>query len=189
MQNRNLKLGLCGLALTSFLAVNAHSVVHADTVSDSNANNNAITWDSDSDDSQVVKNEPQQEKVSQSVQTPIVQQNKAVQTQPAQKQVVEQPKQATVQVKQTQPVQNKKIMVSDVSSTSVSQKRAETSAVRQSNVQTSTVNRLNSNNANTNLRVANVQATSNFIIFSPFLLIRKCGRFVLSVTVLIIVFH
>ena len=155
MQNKNLKLGLCGLALTSFLALNAHSVVHADAVQDSNANNNAITWDSDSDDSQVVKNEPQQEKVSQSVQTP------AVQTQPAQEQVVEQPKQATVQVKQTQPIQNKKIMVSDVSSTSVSQKRAETSAVCQSNVQTSTVNRLNSNNANTNLRVANVQATSN----------------------------
>ena len=157
MQNKNLKLklGLCGLALTSFLAVNAHSVVHADTVSDSNANKNAITWDSDSDDSQVVKEEPQQEKVSQSVQTPTVQ------TQPAQKQVVEQPKQATVQVKQTQPIQNKKIMVSDVSSTPVSQKRAETSTVRQSNAQTSTVNRLNSNNANTNLRVANVQATSN----------------------------
>ena len=73
MQNKNLKLklGLCGPALTSFLAVNAHSVVHADTVQDSNANNNAITWDSDSDDSQVVKGQPEQQTAPQSVQTQV----------------------------------------------------------------------------------------------------------------------
>ena len=42
MQNKNLKLklGLCGLALTSFLALNAHSTVHADTVQNNNADNN-----------------------------------------------------------------------------------------------------------------------------------------------------
>ena len=66
-KNFKLKLGLCGLALTSFLALNSHSVVHADTVSGDNAN--AITWDSDQDDSQVVKEEPQQDNASQSVQT------------------------------------------------------------------------------------------------------------------------
>lgn len=145
MQNKNLKLklGLCGLALTSFLAVNAHSVVHADTVSDSNSNNNAITWGSDSDDSQAVKEQPQQQVAPQTIQ-----------------------KQSTVQASQSQPVQNKKIMVSDVSSVSVSQKHAETSIVRQSNAQTSTVNRLNANVAcnsreNTNLKVANVYAVSS----------------------------
>ena len=129
MQNKNLKLklGLCGLALTSFLAVNAHSVVHADTVSDSNANNNAITWDSDSDDSQVVKGQPEQQTAPQSVQTQV-------------------PVQSHVQASQSQPVQNKKMMVSDVSST-----------VRQSNAQISTVNRLNANKSQANIKVSNVQ--------------------------------
>lgn len=65
-KNLKLKLGLCGLALTSFLALNSRSVVHADTVSGSNAG--AITWDSDQDDSQVVKKDSQQEKLTQSVQ-------------------------------------------------------------------------------------------------------------------------
>lgn len=108
MQNKNLKLklGLCGLALTSFLALNAHSTVHADTVQNNNANNNAITWDSDSDDSQVVKEEPQQQTAPQSVQ-----------------------KQSTVQASQSQPVQNKKVMVSDVSSENVNaEKRLVTSS-------------------------------------------------------------
>ena len=129
MQNKNLKLklGLCGLALTSFLAVNAHSVVHADTVSDSNANNNAITWDSDSDDSHVVKEQSQQ--------------------------------QSTVQASQSQPVQNKKIMVSDVSSVSSSQKRAETSAVRVSNIDGRAVNQVYVNNACPQAKAANVNAT------------------------------
>ena len=66
-KNLKLKLGLCGLALTSFLALNSRSVVHADTVSGSNAG--AITWDSDQDDSQVVHEDSQQEKLTQSVQT------------------------------------------------------------------------------------------------------------------------
>ena len=132
MQNKNLKLklGLCGLALTSFLVVNAQNVVHADTVQ----NNNAITWDSDSDDSQVVKEAPEHQTAPQAVQ-----------------------KQSTVQASQSQPVQNKKVMISDVSSTSVSQKRAETSNLCQSNAQTSTVNRLNADNHQA--KVANVNAT------------------------------
>ena len=136
MQNKNLKLklGLCGLALTSFLALNAHSTVHADTVQNNNTDNNAITWDSDSDDSQVVKEQSEQQTAPQSVQ-----------------------RQSTVQASQSQPVQNKKIMVSDVSSVSVSQKRAEASIVRQSNVQTSTVNRLNANKKQANIKVSNVQ--------------------------------
>lgn len=144
MQNKNLKLklGLCGLALTSFLALNTHSTVHADTVQNNNANNNAITWDSDSDDSQVVKEEPQQQTAPQSVQ-----------------------KQSTVQASQSQPVQNKKTMVSDVSSVSVSQKRAETSVVRQSNAQTSTANRLNADNHQ--VKVANVNATDPIKITNP----------------------
>lgn len=148
MQNKNLKLklGLCGLALTSFLALNTHSTVHADTVQNNNANNNAITWDSDSDDSQVVKNEPQQPQASQTVQKQA-------------------PVQSNVQVKQTQPVQ-KKVMVSSVSSAPSSQfvqNRAEKSIVRQSNVQTSTVNRLNVNNRqaiSANTKVATVHDTA-----------------------------
>ena len=144
MQNKNLKLGLCGLALTSFLALNAHSVVHADTVQNNNAN--AITWDSDSDDSQVIKEAPEQEKVSQSVQKQV-------------------PVQSHVQVSYSQPVQNKKIMVSDISSTSALQKRAEMSNLRQSNAQTSTVNRLNADNHQ--VKVANVNATDPIKITNP----------------------
>lgn len=67
-KNLKLKLGLCGLALTSFLALNTRSnTVHADTVDSGNAN--AITWDSDQDDSQVAHEDSQQEKLTQSVQT------------------------------------------------------------------------------------------------------------------------
>ena len=66
-KNLKLKLGLCGLALTSFLALNARSnTVHADTVSGNNAN--AITWDSDQDDSQVVKEDSNQSQPTQSAQ-------------------------------------------------------------------------------------------------------------------------
>ena len=65
-KNLKLKLGLCGLALTSFLAINAHSTVHADTVSGSNAG--AITWDSDQDDSQVVKEDSNQSQPTQNAQ-------------------------------------------------------------------------------------------------------------------------
>ena len=142
-KNLKLKLGLCGLALTSFLAINTHdNTVHADTVSGNNAN--AITWDSDSDDSQVVKNEAQQSHSSQSAQiknAPAVQSN----------------------------VQEKKqIAVSSVSSTPAVQKRAEMGIVRQSNAQTSTVNRLNANVARNNqVKVANVHATENVKITNP----------------------
>ena len=65
-KNLKLKLGLCGLALTSFLAINAHSTVHADTVDSGNAN--AITWDSDQDDSQVVKEDSNQSQPTQNAQ-------------------------------------------------------------------------------------------------------------------------
>ena len=82
-KNLKLKLGLCGLALTSFLALNSRSVVHADTVSGSNAS--AITWDSDQDDSQVAHEESQQ---VQSVQTQgAVQDQKAPATQSVQSSV------------------------------------------------------------------------------------------------------
>ena len=167
MQNKNLKLklGLCGLALTSFLAVNAHSVVHADTVSDSNANNNAITWDSDSDDSQVVKEQSQQAQPAQNAQAKQITQAPAVQK--AQSEQLQKPvaqpsrhavAQSDAQTRLTQPVQTKRVTVSNVSSsTSVSQKRAETSIVRQSNVQTSTANRLNANQSQANIKVSNVQ--------------------------------
>lgn len=64
-KNLKLKLSLCGLALTSFLALNAHSVVHADTVQ-GDTDSNAITWDSDQDDSKVVNQDSEQEKTAQS---------------------------------------------------------------------------------------------------------------------------
>ena len=65
-KNLKLKLGLCGLALTSFLAINARSTVHADTVDSGNAN--AITWDSDQDDSQVVHEDSNQSQPTQNAQ-------------------------------------------------------------------------------------------------------------------------
>lgn len=65
-KNLKLKLGLCGLALTSFLALNSRSVVHADTVNGGNAS--AITWDSDQDDSQVVKEDSNQSQPTQNAQ-------------------------------------------------------------------------------------------------------------------------
>lgn len=71
-------MGVCGLALSSLFIVSNESVVHADSVS--NAQNNAITWDSDDDDSQVVKNEQQQNNVIQSVQTQGSAQRKQVET-------------------------------------------------------------------------------------------------------------
>lgn len=52
-KSRKLMVSLCGLALSSLFVLNNKSVVHADIVSD--AQNNAITWDSDQDDSQVVQ--------------------------------------------------------------------------------------------------------------------------------------
>lgn len=47
-------VSLCGLALSSVFLINNKATVHADTVNDSNQQS-AISWDSDSDDSQVVK--------------------------------------------------------------------------------------------------------------------------------------
>lgn len=47
-------VSLCGLALSSVFLINNKAVVHADTVNNSNQQS-AISWDSNSDDSQVVK--------------------------------------------------------------------------------------------------------------------------------------
>ena len=49
-----LKTGLCGLALSSLFLLNNKSVVHADTIDGSQ--NNAISWNSDSDTAQGVQN-------------------------------------------------------------------------------------------------------------------------------------
>lgn len=130
-KNLKLKLGLCGLALTSFLALNAHSTVHADTVNGGNAN--AITWDSDQDDSQVVHEDSQQVNASQSVQT-----QGAVQS--------------SVQKRESPVTQSVQSNV---------QNRAETSVVRVSNFDTSTVNRLNANSVRNNqVKVATVHDTA-----------------------------
>ena len=132
-KNLKLKLGLCGLALTSFLALNTHSIVHADTV-DANNDQNAITWDADNN-LQVVK----QSAVQSSVQKQNV---------------------PTTQSVQSNVQEKKQIAVSSVSSTPAIQKRAEMGIVRQSNAQTSTVNRLNANVVRNNqAKVANVNAT------------------------------
>ena len=179
-KNLKLKLGLCGLALTSFLAINAHSTVHADTVNGGNAN--AITWDSDQDDSQVVKNETQQSQPTQNVQTkqdaqqaPVQAEQKqsTVQSVQSQQRIFQSaPKQATVQSnvqnRQSQP----KVAVANVSSTQAMPNRAEKSIVRQSNAETSTVNRLNANSAynnqaNVSVKVANLDATIPTRITNP----------------------
>ena len=175
MQNKNLKLklGLCGLALTSFLAVNTHSVVHADTMQDSNANNNAITWDSDSDDSQVVKEQSQQQ-VAQAAQ-PKQSAAQSAPVQPVQKQT-------TVQSKQWQ------VAVSNVSSTPAQQNRAESSTVRQSSVQTSTVNRVNvqsqyDNQANANVKVSNVNSDAQMPVHTQIIakLSNKAKTYAISI--------
>ena len=177
-KNLKLKLGLCGLALTSFLALNNRAnTVHADTV-DANQNN-AITWDSDQDDSQVVKNETQQSQPTQNVQTKQDAQQAPVQAEQKQSTVQSQqrifqsaPKQATVQSnvqnRQSQP----NVAVANVSSTQAMPNRAEKSIVRQSNVETSTVNRLNAdsaynNQANVSVKVANLDATIPTRITNP----------------------
>ena len=137
-KNLKLKLGLCGLALTSFLALNARgNTVHADTVNGGNAS--AITWDSDQDDSQVVKEDSNQSQPTQNAQ------EKAPATQSVQSNVQE----------------KKQIAVSSVSSTPAVQNHAETSAVRVSNFDTSTVNRNNAQNArNSQVKVATVHDTA-----------------------------
>ena len=49
-------VSLCGLALSSLFVLNNKSVVHADTINDANSQNNAISWNSDSDTAQGVQN-------------------------------------------------------------------------------------------------------------------------------------
>ena len=97
-KNFKLKLGLCGLALTSFLALNTRSnTVHADTVSGSNAS--AITWDVDNDDSQVAHEDSQRNNASQSVQTQgAVQDQKAPATQSVQSNVQKRAETSAVRV-------------------------------------------------------------------------------------------
>ena len=174
-KNFKLKLGLCGLALTSFLALNAHNnIVHADIVSDNNGNNaSVITWDADNDDSQVAKNETQQSQSTQNVQVKqftqqapvqaeqkqfIVQsvQSQAKVAQPVQKQAVVQ---SIMQNRQSQP----KMAVANVSSTVSTSNRAEHAFVRQSNVETSTVNRLSADNQRNyaDVKVARLDATAH----------------------------
>lgn len=194
-KNLKLKLGLCGLALTSFLAINAHSTVHADTVQDNANNQSAITWDSDQDDSQVVKEDSNQEEPSQSVQTqaPAVQKKQVAQSaQPKQSAV----QSAPVQSKAVQPVQKQaavqskqwQVAVSNVSSTPVAQNRAERSIVRQSNVETSTVNHLNANTArnnqvNANVKVSNVNSDAQMPVQTQVIakLSNKAKTYVISI--------
>ena len=132
-KNFKLKLGLCGLALTSFLALNTRSnTVHADTVNGGNAS--AITWDVDNDDSQVVKEDSEQVNASQSVQT-----QGAVQS--------------SVQKQEAPAIQSVQSSV---------QNHAETSTVRVSNFDTSAVNRNNAQNVRAQVnqvKVSNVNAT------------------------------
>ena len=174
-KNLKLKLGLCGLALTSFLALNARgNTVHADTVNGSNAD--AITWDADDDDSQVVKNETQQSQPTRNVQVKqsaqrasvraeqkrfTVQSVQSVQSQakvaqPIQKQAVVQ---SSMQNRQSQP----KMAVANVSSTVSTPNRAEHEFVRQSNAETSTANRLIADHQRNyaNVKVARLDATAH----------------------------
>ena len=52
-------ISLCGLALSSLFVINNKAVVHAD-VANANQNNNAISWDSDSDAAQNIQNDSEQ---------------------------------------------------------------------------------------------------------------------------------
>lgn len=53
-RSKKLMVSLCGLALSSVFLINNKAVVHADSVNDNGAQSDAISWDSDQDDSQVV---------------------------------------------------------------------------------------------------------------------------------------
>lgn len=55
LKQKRLMVSLCGLALSSLFVINNKSVVHADAINNNQAS--AITWDSDSNDSQAVKTE------------------------------------------------------------------------------------------------------------------------------------
>lgn len=194
-KNLKLKLGLCGLALTSFLAINAHSTVHADTVQDNNANQNAITWDSDQDDSQVVKEDSNQSQPTQNVQpqAPAVQKKQVAQAAQSKQSAVQS---APVQNKAVQPVQKQttvqpkqwQVAVSNVSSTVSTPNRAERSAVRQSSVQTSIVNHLNANTArnnqvNANVKVSNVNSDAQMPVQTQVIakLSNKAKTYVISI--------
>lgn len=155
-KNLKLKLGLCGLALTSFLALNTHNnTAHADTVNGDNPN--AITWDSDQDDSQIVKEDLQQEKAAQAASTQGSE-TKQVQdevVQPAQKQVA---MQSNVQAKQNKS----HVAIANVSSTQAMPNRTERKIVRQEKVQTSAVNQSNvqSQRNKANVKIATVHDTA-----------------------------
>ena len=55
-KSKKMMVSLCGLALSSLFVLNNKSVVHADTINDTNNQNNAISWNSDSDAAQNVQN-------------------------------------------------------------------------------------------------------------------------------------
>ena len=55
-KSKKMMVSLCGLALSSLFVLNNKSVVHADTINDANSQNNAISWNSDSDAAQNVQN-------------------------------------------------------------------------------------------------------------------------------------
>lgn len=65
--SKKLMVSLCGLALSSVFLINNKSVVHADTVSDDQ--NNAISWNSDSDAAQNVQNTRKADDDQQNVQS------------------------------------------------------------------------------------------------------------------------
>ena len=64
-------VSLCGLALSSLFVINNKSVVHADAANANNQNNNAISWDSDSDQAQNVQSADVQNEQNSDVQSNV----------------------------------------------------------------------------------------------------------------------
>ena len=59
-KSKKMMVSLCGLALSSLFVLNNKSVVRADTINDANSQNNAISWNENSDQTQGVQSEQTQ---------------------------------------------------------------------------------------------------------------------------------
>lgn len=128
-------VSLCGLALSSLFVINTKSIVHADTVNNSDQNS-AISWDSDNDDSQVVS-------------------DTRTKTEQADVQTADDHQQNAAQPVQSHAEPNN-VKFSSIQRSTPVQNNAETSTASSSSVQNNTINHETSNNNSINVHVNKV---------------------------------